>query len=104
MNLSKLQRMLAIVCMGGMPLATVGSCDYGPGGGEFFLDRNVDGFGYPGHMHGYPPGFDVVVEEDYYVEDVYYEDYWYDEEYYDEWDYWGPFWKARGAGPRGGKP
>ncbi|MCP4593292.1 MAG: hypothetical protein GY842_21355 [bacterium] len=87
----KLQKLLAVVAMGGMPLATVSSCDYGAGGGNFYLDREVDAFYGPGYVS--PGGYDVVVEEVYYEEDVYYDDYyyedeyWYEEEYYEE-DEW----------------
>jgi hypothetical protein len=81
MNWLKLHKTLAIICMGGLPLATVGSCDYGPGGAALFLDRHV-GECYHGGC-GYPGGYDVVVEDDYYVEDVYYEDdYYVDGGYY----------------------
>ena len=84
----KLQKMLAIVSLGGMPFATVSSCDYGPGGGLFYLDRDVDRFYGPAYGVGHPGGIDVVVEDVYYEEDVYYDDYWYEEEYWYEDEYY----------------
>jgi hypothetical protein len=89
MNWLKLHKTLAIICMGGLPLATVGSCDYGPGGAALFLDRHVGECDHGGC--GYPGGYDVVVEDEYYVEDVYYEDEYYVDGgyYYDDgycWD------------------
>ena len=82
MNGIRLQKMLAIMCLGGMPFATVSSCDFGPGGGTFYMDRNVDGFGYdPGYVYYPSHGIDVVFEDVYY-EDYYYDEYWYEEDYY----------------------
>ena len=80
----KLQKMLAIVTLGGMPVATVSSCDYGPGGADFYLDRNVDAFYGPTYGIGYPGGIDVIVEDVYYEEEVYYDDYWYDDYWYED--------------------
>lgn len=85
----KLQKMLAIVSLGGMPFATVSSCDYGPGGSALYLDRNVGGFYDPGYGIGYPSGVDVIVEDVYYEEDIYYEeDVYYDDYWYEEDEYW----------------
>ena len=82
----QLQKMLAVVALGGIPFATVSSCDYGPGGGNFYLDRNVGGAYYD------PYGYDVIIEDTYYEEDVYYDDYWYEEEYWYEEDYYEDDW------------
>ncbi|MCP4250856.1 MAG: hypothetical protein GY778_27780 [bacterium] len=91
--------MLALLA-GTMPLATVGTCDYGPGGGTFFLDqgghRGGDGVVFidDGPSRG---GFvDVFIDDGYYYEDDYYyeDEYYYEEDYYDEycddyfWDCW----------------
>ncbi len=79
--------MLALLA-GTMPLATVGTCDYGPGGGTFFLDQ--------GSHHGdsvvfIDDGprrggfFDVFIDDGYYYEDdVFYDDVYYDDYYYDD--------------------
>ena len=90
--------MLALLA-GTMPLATVGTCDLGPGGGSFFLDqgsRYGDGvvFVDAGRQHG--GFFDVFIDDGYYYEDdvfyddVYYDDYYYDDYYCDPyfWDCW----------------
>lgn len=88
MNWIKLQKTLAIITLGGMPFATVSSCDYGPGGGgDFYLDRNVDRVYSPGYGYDDPYEYDVIIEETYYEEDVYYDDYYWEDEYYYE-DYY----------------
>ena len=87
----KLQKTLAIITLGGMPLSTVSSCDYGPGGGDFYLDRNV---GVPYYTGDDYYGHDVIIEDTYYEEEVYYEDeYYYEDDYYvDEYYYEDDSW------------
>lgn len=72
----KTWKTLAILALGASPLATVSTCDYGPGGGYFFLDRGVEAFGTSGY-----------VEEVYYDDGCcggYYEEVIYYDEYYDD--------------------
>ena len=93
MKTARIKRLATVMALlaGGIPLATMANCDYGPGGGTFLMDRFDTGwdnealfFAPPVHQ------VDVVIEDSYYddgyylVDDVYYDDYC--DPYY--WDCW----------------
>lgn len=95
MNRQELRKLITIFVIGAMPFATVSSCDMGPGGGSFFLDRGVDSLFYgPGDVivddYYYD---DYYYEDDYYYDDYYYDDGYYDDGYYDDgyYDFWDFF-------------
>lgn len=83
MKTNNLKKTVTLLALGAVPLATVATCDYGPGGGTFFLDQGIDDFFVP--SYGFGPGSEVYYEDAYY-EDAYYEDVYYEEEYYYEED------------------
>lgn len=46
MRKTRVWKALAIIALGACPLATVSTCDYGPGGGTLFYDQIDDGYYY----------------------------------------------------------
>lgn len=83
---SRFARFMMILAAGAMPLATVSTCNYGPGGGTFYLDQfefdDDDSFDFGFDFFDYD---DCCYYDEYYTyeEVVVYEDpYYYEEVYY----------------------